>query len=343
MASIPWSPSDEWIKELPEGEREQIHTELEQDPGMRVASLPERIHWLSLDSSHLFVRLCYDLLWEEIYKPFQARIGPEKHDPTKIFSRVIVLGNSGIGKTISLNYILIRALQKGIRVLFETRDTHYYFNGNNIQEESIFSVNTELENIHCDRAVLLLHDHQACCEPPLIFNGAFIAPILPDPINYKEFQKHNILELWLPLSTQNELVAMNSIKPNLAFAKLFQRVSLYGEIPRTIFAPNQNTIKRRLDSKISSFKLGKHFLNMLNSAELPESQHGLSWWVVHVSSSSDLQSIHSIKWASDMIHERKDTNKPKEMIKTSEKSYPIQLLPSSSLVFNPYIIDNASW
>ena len=279
VAPIPWSP-DEWIKELPEDEKEQVRVELEQDPSLRVASLPEGMHWFSLDSSHLFVRPCYDLLWEEICKVFRAQIGPEKRDPTKIFSRVLVLGNSGIGKTISLNYILIRALKEGIRVLFETRDTRYYFNGNIIQQESV-THGTELEKMRRDRAVLLLHDHQARREPPLIFNGAFVvAPVSPDPINYKEFRKHNTLELWLPLPTRNELVAMNSIEPNLSLAELFRRISLYGVIPRTVFAPDQNTIKRRLDSKISSFEVGKHFLNMLNSAKLPESQHGLSWWMI---------------------------------------------------------------
>lgn len=193
--SVTWSP-DKWIKELPKGEREQSRIELEQDPDMRVASLPKGMNWFSVDSSHLFVRPCYDLLWEEIYKPFQAQLSGLPRDPTKIFSRVLVLGNSGIGKTVSLNYILMRALKEGIRVLFETRNTCYYFNGNTIQKESVFT-GTEQEKMRDDRAVLLLHDHQARREPPLIFNGAFVvAPVSPDPINYKEFRKHTALELW---------------------------------------------------------------------------------------------------------------------------------------------------
>ena len=45
------------------------------DPRLRVATLPEEQSWLTLESSVLFVRHCYDDLWDKLdllYKASQA-------------------------------------------------------------------------------------------------------------------------------------------------------------------------------------------------------------------------------------------------------------------------------
>ena len=93
------------------------------DPRLRVATLPEGQSWLTLESSVLFVRRCYDDLWDKLdllYKASQAP-GSDK------MRRVLLLGTPGIGKTVSMNYFLHRALNVGYKVLFETRERRFYF------------------------------------------------------------------------------------------------------------------------------------------------------------------------------------------------------------------------
>jgi hypothetical protein len=212
------------------------------------------------------------------------------------------LGNSGIGKTVSLNYILIRALEKGIRVLYETRLTRYYFDGDHVQSESL--TDTKLERMRTDRSVLLLHDHQPRKEP-LTDNGAFtVAPVSSNPINYKEFRKHDVMRLYMLLPTKPELLAMNSIEPNLTPTELIRRISLYGPIPHSIFRRDQEDTEKELATKINQFNLGPNLLSLLNAAELPEGQSGLSWWVVHVNGNKNLRGVKSVSWATDEIRSR---------------------------------------
>jgi hypothetical protein len=75
---------------------------------------------------------------------------------------------------------------------------------------------------------------------------------------------------------------MNSIEPNLTPTELIRRISLYGPIPRSIFRHDQEDTEKELASKINRFNVGPNLLSLLNATELPESQSGLSWWVVHV-------------------------------------------------------------
>jgi hypothetical protein len=143
--------------------------------------------------------------------------------------------------------------------------------------------------MRADRSVLLLHDHQPRKEPPLADNGAFtVAPVSPDPINYKEFRKHDVMRLYMPLPTKSELCAMNSIEPNLTPTELIRRISLYGPIPRSIFRRDQEDTEKELATKINQFNVGPNLLSLLNAAELPEGQSGLSWWVVHVDGNENL-------------------------------------------------------
>ena len=67
-----------------------------QDPDLQVASLPEGSQWLTLPSSHLFVRKHYDHLWGFIKEAYLNRM---KLPPELAFQRVLLFGNSGIGKT----------------------------------------------------------------------------------------------------------------------------------------------------------------------------------------------------------------------------------------------------
>jgi hypothetical protein len=65
---------------------------------IRRATLPPGFEWFALDSSReLIVRLCYDLVWQEIENAFldwrsKRLVGKEIK-----YNRVLILGNSGIG------------------------------------------------------------------------------------------------------------------------------------------------------------------------------------------------------------------------------------------------------
>jgi hypothetical protein len=107
------------------------------------------------------------------------------------------------------------------------------------------------------------------------------------------------MRLYLPLPSKGELFAMNSIEPKLISAELLRRISLYGPITRTVFRP-----MKELSTKINQFNVGSQFLNLLNAAELPEGQSGLSWWVAHLDGNKNLQGVKSVSWATDEIRSR---------------------------------------
>ena len=77
------------------------------------ATIPPGYEWFSLDeSSDLVVRSCYDLVWKEIERAFIDRVSKRKEGKEAPDNRVLILGNSGIGKTASMNYYIIQALRK---------------------------------------------------------------------------------------------------------------------------------------------------------------------------------------------------------------------------------------
>eukprot|EP01124_Arcella_intermedia_P017428 TRINITY_DN24191_c0_g1_i1.p1 TRINITY_DN24191_c0_g1~~TRINITY_DN24191_c0_g1_i1.p1 ORF type:complete len:518 (-),score=59.45 TRINITY_DN24191_c0_g1_i1:93-1646(-) len=263
------------------------------DPEMQVASLPSA-NWLTIRNSHLFVRKPYEPLWKLIQNAYHSRFAKEP-----AYERVLILGNSGIGKTVALNYFLIRALQENIQVLFETRVKRYFF-GSEFDSEPI--VESRLLRYYDDESVIVLHDHQPKTEPPIISSGAFlVAPVSPDPKNYHEFDKQDTLTLWMPLPTKNELAAMNSVEWRLDTKEFDNRVALYGPIPRLVFQIDQQKIQNKLKSKIRSFDFGKHYFTLLNEAQLPDDKHGLSWWVVHIDAAENLREASKISWASNEI------------------------------------------
>jgi hypothetical protein len=277
---------------------------------VKVLSLPEGLEWPFVDSRHLFVRNYFDPLWSEIKGVYY-----ENQPPTSKFQtrRILVLGNSGIGKTAFLNYVLYQALQEGIPVLAETREDRYYFDGDMAAYEDVH-LDVTLRKKRKDTRVLFLHDHQPFSEPPIIpGRGALtIAPVSPDPKHCHEFSKHMCRTRWVPLPTISEIAAMNSIGSQLPQSELQDRLELYGPIPRSIFDDEQEERRRRLESKISSFKLGQQFEEMLLKAELPEDKHGLSWWVVHVDAAENLKAPIAIDWASEPIRQKVWENQAKQ-------------------------------
>jgi len=267
------------------------------DPNVLCASLPEHMSWFTLRSRHLFVRSRYEDLWRVVDEKFC--ICKDTELPNS-FQRILLLGNTGIGKTVALNYFLVRALQKNYRVLFETREMRYYFHDDTMEWEDILESGLRHHRSFPD--VLFLVDHEIGKSPPCV--PAFtVAPVSPDPANYGEFKKNRVLRLWMPLTSREELVAMNSIEPMFDENKLEERLQEFGPIPRLVFADDDGLRGNRVDlsGKIKSFDfLRCQQSGMLLSGELPEDKGGLSWWILHVTT-RDLRAPSKISWATHGI------------------------------------------
>ncbi len=205
-----------------------------------------------------------------------------------------MLGNTGIGKTVSLNYFLRRVLQRGYRVLFETREMRYFFHDGTVEWEMLSQ--KELETFRYYRSVLLLVDHQQGQPPP--FCDAFIvAPVAPDAVTCSEWHKNRCFRLWMPLTTCAEVMAMNQIEPRLDEGLLREWMAECGPIPRHLFEKDRKSAERLVSSKIAAFDFAKcRTLGLLQSGELPD-----TWDVLHVTT-KDLRSPSRVNWASPWVN-----------------------------------------
>ena len=269
------------------------------DPNLSVATLPKGMSWLTMKSNKLFVRSRYEELWEIIEKDFlllkSGEMIPNMHQ------RMIILGNTGIGKTVMLNYFLKRALEKGYRVLFETREERYYFHDGTVDCERLSEMN--LDRFRYDRSVLFLVDHLIDRSPPTC-NAYTVAPMSPDPSNYNEFRKNRCGVLWVPLPSNEEILLMNNAEFNIV--DIQDRLELFGPIPRSVFTPakDMDALHAQLAGKIESFDYEEFVSSsMAITGELPEKKGGLSWWVVHVTT-KNLRVASEVRWASDEIRNR---------------------------------------
>ncbi len=266
------------------------------DPNIRCVTLPEHMTWLTLKSRHLFVRSCYQGLWQMIDEKFciykDTEIGNREE-------RILVLGNTGIGKTVALNYFLKQALEKGYRVLFETRGKRFYFHDGIMEWEDLWEGG--LRAVRSDSSVLFLVDHEIEKSPPCV-EAFTMAPVSPNPVNYEEWGKNRCSRLWVQLTTEAEFDSMNSVEPLLSDPELRRRLDLYGPIPRVMFQFDQESCELMLRTKIVSLDYGAcRKLGVFMSGELPESKHGLScWWVLRVTT-NNLKGPTNITWATKDI------------------------------------------
>lgn len=80
-------------------------------------------------------------------------------------SRCFVIGQSEIGKTVSLNVYIRMAVVDRLDVIVETRSNRYFISKDDILLEPLGGLELLA---HCDKPdVLIFHDPQANTEPPL--------------------------------------------------------------------------------------------------------------------------------------------------------------------------------
>jgi hypothetical protein len=276
------------------------------DPNLYVLTLPTGFKWPTLASPHLFIRTrydCYEKIWNAIEEAYLKRQKANLEDGIVEFERVLIQGNSGIGKTAFLNYALYRAIQKGYPVLLETKKHRVFFQDGKVEKEDIQEIGA-LSKYQDDPRVLVLHDHKPRSEPPILTNGAFvIAPVSPDERNSHQFRRDKCLELWMPLPTRQELHAMNSIELQLSFDVLESRIDYFGPITRFCLASTveeYEKYRRVLRQKLQSFRY-TDLSQMLRVAMVPPIQeHGLSWWIIHLDATQSLKDP-IIYWSSPQI------------------------------------------
>jgi hypothetical protein len=260
------------------------------DPFLQVATLPDGYSWLTLNSRVLFVRRCYDDLWNLVDAHYQKR----RQGPVQ---RVLLLGTPGIGKTVSMNYFLMRALQAGYKVLFETRERRFYFHDGVVESERVY--HSALSVIDADPNVFFLVDHQDQRAPRYV-DAFTVAAMSPDPRVYKEFIKNRCVQFWVPLPSESEIIAMNSVEPQLPSDELQSRLATFGPILRSVFAVDQGACKAVMGSRISSFDYGRVArLRVLDAEVLPKEFPGLSWSVLHLTTEN--YRATKVVWASRSV------------------------------------------
>ena len=278
------------------------------DNTLQLSTLNQPYTWFSVNESRrLIIRKVYHDIWNMINQAYNDRNVAISDGNETEYSRALILGNSGIGKTVSMNFYLKKAIEQHYPVIMETRRSRYYFEpGNDDVWKEHVKLGAELVKLQEDTSVLLFHDHEQKKEPPILDNGAFtVAAVSPDTSNCKEYSKHKCLELWLPLQSIDEIRGMRDIiKPFINDEELNKRISYVGRNVRNIFAPNFQKVLVKLDERILEFDLDKFITSeMFTRAMIPNSISGLSWWVVHVDASPDLESYGKIDWASDYVRD----------------------------------------
>ena len=128
---------------------------------MKYASHESRHQWFALNNSrNLVVRKYYERIWTIILGTYSNRKLHLSNNLGTEYERILIIGNPGIGKTVSMNYYIIMALKENIPVVIETRSKRYFIDAgsNDVYHEPIESTNL----IPCldNYSVLLFHDNQ---------------------------------------------------------------------------------------------------------------------------------------------------------------------------------------
>lgn len=261
--------------------------------GLKIAVLPGIYAWPSVGNNPLFVRTVHEVLWDTL-KSFYQNHRDRKRGEVDEFQSILLKGQPGIGKTTSMDYLLMRALQENIPVIYETQTERWYFppGEDNALVEGLLS-SSSLESYRRKKDTLILHDHLPGKEPPITINGGFVfAPVSPTSVNYNHFIKFGCKVLWMPLPTLGEIIAMNAtfqLEPD----ELHRRVARFNRVTRSIFR-NQEVAESKLNFAIKSFDLREAALSA-DLADRPDKDG--RWSVIVVDATNDLH-VGDVMWVS---------------------------------------------
>ncbi|KAJ8519865.1 hypothetical protein ONZ45_g3216 [Pleurotus djamor] len=169
------------------------------------------------------------------YRYFEERILALRNSPSHADSGLILTGQSGIGKSCFLLYLLIRYLSQKQPVIYQHFETTYVF-----ANEGVFTVKKFecLRNTFFRRIPALVDDMAGPPPPGLVLaSPAFpihaTAPLLS---NYNNWRKHRRPSMFVmnPLSRSEMLNFFSTIYPDHTLDQVDTWISLYGRDIRTI-------------------------------------------------------------------------------------------------------------
>ena len=287
------------------------------DTGMRRAKLKDGHEWLVVDDPRLFIRTHYQTVWDRVEVERNNHLAALQKGTLQDW-RILVDGNPGIGKTTSMNYLLMMAVADNIPVLFETTTKRYFFAAeaeNGERPDAVWEDmdNAALKHHRDDPTVLLLHDHKKGTAPPSLGKkGCFtVAAVSPDLSNQGDFVKEGCVHLWMPLTTKAELDVMRPVlMSNVAEAnqkgEFDLRVTKFGPITRTVFALDQEEMEKLVRIAVNNFS-PDDATSTVFSVGIPKDRNTVSWKVVHVHATDELTQVESA-FASDAIKSAVELN-----------------------------------
>ena len=192
----------------------------------------------------------------------------------QLSSRCLIIGQPGIGKSVSFNVYIRMAVIDGIDVIVETRSDRYYISKDS--DDILHEPLGKMELIdHRERPdVLIFHDHQPKMEPPILNNQGFVvAAVSPDVNNFNEFIKQNPLQIWMPSPTLAEILTMNSLlTSSLSDEVITSRVETVGPLIRYVLIKEKEYNKRvcEMESIAGSFELSNAVVTFLRTGYVPK-------------------------------------------------------------------------
>ena len=221
-------------------------------------------------------------------------------------SRCLIIGQPGIGKSVSLNVYIRMAIKDGIDVIVETRSDRYFISkdSNDILEEPLGG--TELIAYRRSSDVLIFHDNPYNKDPPLLDNqGYVIAAVTPDYSSFSYFIKQPTLQLWMPLPTLSEIHAMNSLSPHpLSDEIITKRVETVGPLIRYVLDDEDeyNRRVREIEMIASTFELSNTIIYFLYAGYILKGdslERSLNLFLIDGTVDNDEPS--RVKWVSNDI------------------------------------------
>ena len=182
-------------------------------------------------NNSLFIRRAYQQLYNLMFTTY-------RHED------IIILGSPGIGKTVFLTYILIRAIkeQKHEVIIFckHSEDKIVYFDTNNLGYK-IVNISDVEHLLVSGEALLLIDAAASTTQSYTVGRCRVIVASSPNIINYKDLLKDcQPVELHMPVWTFEEIISAYTEIPEykscLCEGKIKARYARFGGIPRVLFA-----------------------------------------------------------------------------------------------------------
>ena len=154
----------------------------------------------------------------------------------------LVLGNSGIGKTIFLQYVLMRILKSGRSVLYQkkSQDMSIYFDIETKEARVHFGkLPDHISTLMLDGNIFVLIDAASKrAQKMQIGKCRSIITSSPNGDNYKDVVKDNlVVKLYMPIWSLDEITKAFE---NDSGIKISDRFARFGGIPRIIFEKSDN-------------------------------------------------------------------------------------------------------